>query len=567
MKSNRILAICILLISVGFLNAQTTIYDANRWMGSDLNGTARFVGMGGAMGALGGDISTIGTNPAGIGVYRSNDAMVSFGFSSYGTESNYVGNKMNSDKMRASFDNAGFVLSSKIGNATALRYVNFGFNYHKAKSFYKNMSMGGNLGDYTQTDYMAAQAGGIKDWSGDIYTDPEVGWLSALGYDGYLITDLIAHNGQGDVPSGYVPYMVGGKQVKNLNGDLVYITPGEYGGMFWGGNGSFRSEERGGIDQYDFNISFNINDRVYLGVTVGAYAIDYSKYTFYDENYLDKAGNATGQGYNLQSWNKIHGSGFDVKFGAIIRPFEYSPLKIGLAIHTPTYYNLDYKTNARLESDVLNDLDIANESEVGSGVIGQYNVDTYDILKGDMVRQFQLQTPWTYNVSLGYTIGKDLALGAEYEYQDYSSMKFKDQEGYSDTFGYENSTTSMLKGVSTIRLGAEYKVIPQFALRAGYNYTSAIFNSDAYKDLPYNSIQTDTDFANTKALSNYTLGIGYRGSMFYADLAYKYSSYKEDFHPFINAYMDGEQLVIGSPEATKVKNTRSQVLLTLGLRF
>lgn len=565
MKNIITLAALGLLIAAP-MSAQT-VYDAAKITNKDLNGTARFVGMGGAMGALGGDISTIGTNPAGIGVYRSNDAMVSFGFSSYGTESNYVGNKMNSDKMRGSFDNAGFVLSSKIGNATALRYVNFGFNYHKAKSFYKNMSMGGNLGDYTQTDYMAAQAGGIKDWSGDIYTDPEVGWLSALGYDGYLITDLIAHNGQGDVPSGYVPYMVGGKQVKNLNGDLVYITPGEYGGMFWGGNGSFRSEERGGIDQYDFNISFNINDRVYLGVTVGAYAIDYSKYTFYDENYLDKAGNATGQGYNLQSWNKIHGSGFDVKFGAIVRPFEYSPLKIGLAIHTPTYYNLDYKTNARLESDVLNDLDIANESEVGSGVIGQYNVDTYDILKGDMVRQFQLQTPWTYNVSLGYTIGKDLALGAEYEYQDYSSMKFKDQEGYSDTFGYENSTTSMLKGVSTIRLGAEYKVIPQFALRAGYNYTSAIFNSDAYKDLPYNSIQTDTDFANTKALSNYTLGIGYRGSMFYADLAYKYSSYKEDFHPFINAYMDGEQLVIGSPEATKVKNTRSQVLLTLGLRF
>lgn len=256
-----------------------------------------------------------------------------------------------------------------------------------------------------------------------------------------------------------------------------------------------------------------------------------------------------------------------MKFGAIVRPFEYSPLRIGLAIHTPTYYNLDYKTNARLESNVLNYLDIANESGIGSGVIGQYTVDTYDIMNGDMVRQFHLQTPWTYNVSLGYTVGSSLALGAEYEYQDYSSMKFKDQEGYSDTFGYENSTTSMMKGVSTIRLGAEYKVIPQFALRAGYNYTSAIFNSDAYKDLPYNSIQTDTDFANTKALSNYTVGLGYRGAMFYADLAYKFSSYKEDFYPFINAYEDGGQLVIGSPEATKVKNTRSQVLLTLGLRF
>ena len=560
MKKIITLATLGLLAAAVPMSAQT-VYDAAKITNKDLNGTARFVGMGGAMGALGGDISTIGTNPAGIGIYRSNDAMVSFGLSAYGTESNYMGYKMNSDKTRASFDNVGFVLSSKIGNATALRYVNFGFNYHKAKSFYKNMSMSGNLGDYTQTDYMAAQAGGIKDWSGDIYTDPEVGWLSALGYDSYLITDLIAHDGQGSVPSGYVPYIVNGTQVKNLDGNLVYRTPEEYGGMFWGGNGNFRSEERGGIDQYDFNISFNINDRVYLGMTIGAYAIDYSKYTFYDEDY------GNGQGYNLQSWNKIHGSGFDVKFGAIVRPFEYSPLRIGLAIHTPTYYNLDYKTNARLESDVLNDLDITNESGIGSGVIGQYNVDTYDIMKGDMVRQFRLQTPWTYNVSLGYTIGTALALGAEYEYQDYSSMKFKDQEGYSETFEYENSTTPMMKGVSTIRLGAECKVIPQFALRAGYNYTSAIFNNDAYKDLPYNSIQTDTDFANTKALSNYTLGIGYRGSMFYADLAYKFSSYKEDFHPFINAYMDGDQLVIGSPEATKVKNTRSQVLLTLGLRF
>ena len=549
-----------LLITAAPIAAQT-VYDAAKITNQDLNGTARFVGMGGAMGALGGDISTIGTNPAGIGIYRSNDAMVSFGLSSYGTESNYMGNKINSDKLRGAFDNAGFVLSTKIGNATSLRYVNFGFNYKKAKSFYKNTSMNGNLGNYTQTDYMAAQANGIKDWSGNLYTDPDVGWLSALGYDSYLITEFALHDGQGTVPSGYVPYMVNGVQVKNLDGDLVYTTPGEYGGMYWGGNGNFRSEERGGIDQYDFNISFNFNDRVYLGLTVGAYAVDYNKYTFYDEDY------GGGQGYNLQSWNKIHGSGFDFKFGAIVRPFEYSPLRIGLSIHTPTFYSLDYKTNARVESDVLNELNIANESGIGSGVIGQYNVDTYDILDGDMVRQFRLQTPWTYNVSLGYTIGKSWALGAEYEYQDYSSMKFKDPEGYSDTFEYENSTTPMMKGVSTIRLGAEYKVIPQFALRAGYNYTTAIFNSDAYKDLPYNSIQTDTDFANTKALSNYTLGIGYRGSMFYADLAYKFSSYKEDFYPFVNMYTEGNDLVVSMPEVTKVKNTRSQVILTLGLRF
>ena len=68
-------------------------------------------------------------------------------------------------------------------------------------------------------------------------------------------------------------------------------------------------------------------------------------------------------------------------------------------------------------------------------------------------------------------------------------------------------------------------------------------------------------------MSNYTLGIGYRGSMFYADLAYKYSTYKENFYPFVNGLVDGGDTVIGSPEATKVTNTRSQVLFTVGMRF
>ena len=87
--------------------------------------------MGGAMGALGGDITTMGTNPAGIGIYRSNDFMVSFGFDNTGTKANGA----SLDKFHGSFDNAGFVFSTKIGNTTALRFANFGFNYRKMKSF------------------------------------------------------------------------------------------------------------------------------------------------------------------------------------------------------------------------------------------------------------------------------------------------------------------------------------------------------------------------------------------------------------------------------------------------
>lgn len=372
MKKIITLAAWGLLAATVPVSAQT-VYDAAKIANKDLNGTARFVGMGGAMGALGGDISTIGTNPAGIGIYRSNDAMMSFSFSSYGTESNYMGSKINSDKTRASFDNAGFVLSSKIGNATALRYVNFGFNYHKAKSFYKNMSMGGNLGAYSQTFQMAEQARGIESWGSHPYNDDNVGWLSILGYDSWLISNLTTDN------TG-MPYKdEDGNQIKNSDGTPLYEMPGFYYGMYENGDATFRSEERGGIEQYDFNVSFNINDRVYLGLTIGAYAIDYNKYTFYDENYT---GDYAGQGYNLTSWNRIQGSGFDFKFGAIVRPFEYSPLRIALAVHTPTFYSLDYKTSALVQADVRNEV---------SGNIEQYDIYTPDMINGDMIRQFRFK--------------------------------------------------------------------------------------------------------------------------------------------------------------------------------
>ena len=545
---NRLMILTALGLGLTLTSVQAqTVYDAAQIVDSDLNGTARFVAMGGAMGALGGDISTMGTNPAGIGIYRSHDFATSFGFSSYGTESNYMGNVMNVDKIHGSFDNLGFVFSSKIGNLTALRYVNFGLNYHKSKSFFGNMEMGGALGNLSQTYQMADQAFGIDNWGSDPYMDPGIGWLSVLGYDGWLITDVTSQ------VTGTPLLDEDGNQVSDVNGNLLYRTPGSYVGLYDNGNATFHSEQRGGIDQYDFNVAFNIKDRVYLGMTLGVYSVDYNKYTVYSEDY------GGGEYYSLTSNNQIVGSGFDIKLGAIIRPFEYSPLRVGLAVHTPTFYSLDYRTRAYVESSVYDPVTGRNEPA---------SVATEEIVNGDMVQEFKLHTPWTYNVSLGYTVGNSLAIGAEYEYQNYSSMEFRNSQGYSKPYEYVNSTTEMMKGVSTFRVGLEYKVIPQFAFRVGYNYRSAIFNDDAYKDLPIESIQTDTDYANVDALNNYTLGIGYRGKFFYADLAYKYTTRKSEFYPFVNYfYTDNVLTEVASPEATQVTDTRSQVLFTIGMRF
>lgn len=528
MKKEIVMMALATLTAVG-VSAQSA-YDAMNIAGSDLNGTARFVGMGGAMGALGGDISTIGTNPAGIGIYRSNSTMFTLGFSSMNVESKIKGQTFNADKNRWNFDNIGFVISTKIGNQTALRYVNFGFNYQKAKSFYRTTMMGGKLG-FSQTDLMVSQANGMfKDQYDPVdlrqlqqdkrnpYDDFRVGWLGALGFD----ADLVSKSDDPNLPFlnyGYEPLV------------------------------NYRTQERGGIDQYDFNIAFNIEDRVYIGFTVGASDVYYRKSYHYSEVNKD-----IGDTYNLSSENRIEGTGWNTKLGVILRPFEELPFRVGLAIHTPTFYNLSYKTRAVIQSDIS-----YTNDETGEKFQVPKSFSTYfELNDKDMKREFNLRTPWKYNVSLGYTLGKSLALGAEYEYVDFSSMKFYYPEG--DKMDFETQQVEKTnKGVHTFRVGAEYKVIPQLALRLGYNKSSAAYKNEAVKVLPTNSINTDTDFANAKSLSNYTLGVGYRGSQFYADLAYKYSTQKANFYPF--AFSDDR------PDMTKITNTRSQVLLTLGMYF
>ena len=92
--------------------AQDT-YESARLLGNDLNGTARYVGMGGAMEALGADISTISTNPAGIGLFRHSSVSGTLGVVSQQGAQEFDG----LGKTNMSFDQIGFVWSSQVFQA------------------------------------------------------------------------------------------------------------------------------------------------------------------------------------------------------------------------------------------------------------------------------------------------------------------------------------------------------------------------------------------------------------------------------------------------------------------
>ena len=150
--------------------AQDT-YESARLLGSDLNGTARYVGMGGAMDALGADISTISTNPAGIGVFRHSTVSASLGLVSQTDAQKFDG----LGKTNVSFDQIGFVYSSRISPTS---YVNVGFNYHKSRNFDQILSAANALSHCSQNGltYNKADRG--------IYEFDENDMGDIIGWDG-----------------------------------------------------------------------------------------------------------------------------------------------------------------------------------------------------------------------------------------------------------------------------------------------------------------------------------------------------------------------------------------------
>lgn len=545
MKNIKTIATASLLLSFIGATAQTH-YDAARFSGNELNGTARFVGMGGAMSALGADISVIGSNPAGIGLFRGHDFTASFGFNATKTASDFGGNTMNEKRNRASFDQIGFVYTSKIGNRTKLRYVNFGFNYHKSKNFNRQFASGGMLGGLSQTGQMANMIAGTIQSESTL--NKEIGDIYNYGMQGY------------DLPNPYhptqslYPYL----GVMGVRSELVYVGTDEQGDYLAYMNGianGYRSVEEGGISDYDFNVSFNVEDRMYFGATIGVHDVSYRRTSYYTEDVTDK--NASGY-YEINNTFSTDGTGFDFKFGAIFRPFEESPFRFGIAVHTPIWYALTDIYSSMMYTR------LDGESSTGKPIHVDFKESPQYYTDGDVLRDYQLVTPWRFNVSMGTVVAGNIALGAEYEFMNYASAKLKYSDGY-DMEGQNSYAKEDLKGVHTVRVGAEARILPSLSVRAGYNFSSSVFKESAYKALEGGDadlripgdMRTDTEYFNDFGRNTVTVGLGYRGNRFYADLAYKYDMYKSDFYAFSDDYLT----------ATKVDNKRHQLLMTLGVHF
>lgn len=538
------LSACLLSLFMAHAHAQET-YENTKLIDNDLNGTARYVGMGGAMEALGADISVINSNPAGIGLFRRSSGSVSFGLVSQdGASSFKYGNKTN-----ASFDQAGFVYSLRDGRRT---FINFGFNYHKSKNF----------------DYILNAASGLNGAS-----QHKLSYMKALANE----------NNLDKTSSGWRGKFAYTSQLDNLYYNTLMMTSSD--GFFYNDASGyeFGRAETGYIGEYDFNTSVNVNDRVYLGITIGIHDVHYTGHSLYNEA-LVNLNNQTAGDITVNDERRITGTGYNASFGIILRPVDASPFRIGLSVSTPTWYDL--KTS--------NYTYLINNTKADGG--GKLQGDYPNYTTGESY-EFKLFTPWKFGVSLGHTVGNYLALGASYEYADYSRLDTRVNDGYDVNYWgdvYEHSssdepmnrhTRETLKAVSTLKIGAEAKVMPNLAVRAGYNYVSPMFKKEGYKDGNIDSYGSNyssaTDYTNWEATNRYTVGVGYTLGKMSFDLAYQYAQTNGKFHPFADSYLDytypgqdsnGNDVTMTESldnyaNAVKVSNKRNQLLLTLTYRF
>lgn len=532
--------VCALLTCVVSVHAQET-YENTRLVDNDLNGTARYVGMGGAMEALGADISTMGTNPAGIGLFRRSVASASFGLVTQDQASDFK----YGDKTKMSFDQAGFVYAMRSGRHS---FMNFGFNYHKSKNFNYILSTADHLSGASQNKLSFIKALGDVDRTGvtEVNINESSGAYRGTNYFTSQLDNLY-----------YNALMM-------TNGNLYYNDASSY---------IFDRANTGYIGEYDFNVSGNINDRVYLGLTVGIHDVHYKGQSLYSEQLLNAADHAIGD-VTVSDERRITGVGYSVSAGVIFRPVEASPFRIGLYVTSPTWYDLTTRNYTYL----------INNSQVEGANPRYYANESYD---------YKVYTPWKFGVSLGHTVDNFLALGATYEYADYGSLDSRVNDGsYVDYFGdiYDQShsddnmnrhTKATLKGVSTLKVGAEVKLPANFTLRAGYNYVSPMVRADGYKDGSLDSYGSNyssaTDYTNWKETNRYTLGLGYTVDKFSFDFAFQHSQTDGAFHPFMDSYADyfvkndagvvQKMSIDNYANGVKVSNKRNQLLLTMTYRF
>lgn len=547
MKKSILLATAALVLPTA-LSAQSAI-DAYNISTGELRGTARFMSMAGAFTALGGDLSSLNQNPAGIGVYRGSDIGITLDINMMNSKTADIGSPFARSQTHADVNNFGYVGTYNLGGSTAVT-LSWGASYSRLASFHRryqggDMAMQTSLSNYITTFTDGIDTSYLKFVDGyNPYQDRSENaapWLSILAYNSGMITPLssVDDNGQNHDTSIY-------------DGLWQYPVDGQPQIRPTTGSAGMEVDERGYVDEYTIDFGGSVANVFYWGIGLGITDLSLNQNAYYGEDLLNAnvpANAASGieegnGGFGLLNWRHTSGTGFNAKFGVILKPVN--ELRIGLAVHTPTYWSLSTNYTGDTEFDY------------SSGINGSEYTD-------EAAYDWRLNSPWKLTAGIAGVIGGRGILSVDYEYQAFGDMKTKNDRGYDYDY-YNDDIKSYFKSSNMIRVGGEFRVTPNFSVRAGYAYQSTNVKDDVKdSNVEVYTMGTNPAYTLDSDTQYITCGLGYRISGFYIDAAYVHKHRSSTYHAF-TSFKDYDGYWYDAPQA-KVTDNNSQLVFTVGYKF
>ena len=422
MKRVTLISIILMLTAGAFAQYAS---DALRISQQYYQGTARNMAVGSAFGALGSDLSTLATNPAGLGLFRKNEYTITAEVPTRTTSSYYLGSGAEDSRTIFDLSNFGMVSTTQLGKgAGGFKYVQFAFGFNRLNNYNMNRAIVGNNLENSKLDVYLEQANGV-DYQ-DIENDYG-GWYSydlTPAWNTFLI----------DTVPGYTDW---------------YYSPVPFAGT----QQTEILTSRGSTNEWDISVGANLGDKVYFGLTFGMPYTRYFRETRYSET--DVADTIP----YFNSWSVYEnltttGFGFNIKAGLIYRPTNW--LRIGGAYHSPTWYSMHDSWYTNTRSDL--------------------EWDSFQSISPDGVFDYKLHTPMRAIGDVALIFKKYGFLTFEYEYVDYSKAKFK-ANGVDYSTGSNADIRNNYQATHNFRGGIEIRA-NAFSFRGGYAYYASPYQKN-----------------------------------------------------------------------------------------
>lgn len=480
MKKNLLVAA---IFSACLLSAQNDL-DMLRYTRSDVGGTARFVAMGGAFGAVGADITAANYNPAGLAMYRKSDLNFGFGIKFDNTTTNLNRSKIASSNSNLVFSNFGLVASWKTADPDNRQSL--GFTNVQSQNFNNRVVMSGRtIGGSITRDFLNLAQGQTLNNLSNSY--------EGLAYDTYLLD-------YDSVQQRYFTFLDPGRSVMQTR----------------------TLEKTGRVNDLNISYAYTHKDQIYLGLSLGFPQVNFSS-TMTHEELDDKDSMRVGMtgpstfttsytselpfvfnsrlgfhSLSYQEFFKTTGSGLNLKIGGIYRVNDQ--FRIGGYYHTPTMLTLtdQYVTTMSVAFDK-----------------NRTAPETLSYPEDGGIFKYRIRTPSRIALNMAYVIGKDAVLAIDYEKVNYSKGSLSSSSS-SGAFSNVNSTIEKVyQSGHNLRCGIEYNLNP-IKVRAGY-----VMNGS-----PYGKV-----FSGEMVRNTVSFGAGFVGALgFYLDLCLALTFTEEQYY-------------------------------------